>query len=334
MEPKTIDSYRRWHIPIATGQPKTLAAVDIGTNTVLFACVWWSASVFELVCDYHRIARLGEGIQESGAISEAALQRTIRILREYRQLCETHHCTAIAAVATSALRRATNRSVVQRQLEAALQSPITIISGEEEAKLTYRGSVDPETPSQRCAVLDIGGGSTEVATGRGWTPDSLWSLELGVVRLTEKFFPDFPPTDAQRTAAQQEIRRKLQSLPPQDPGRVFAVGGTPTTLAALALRLPRFDPAAVHHYHLSINQIEHLATWIFRQPLATLQAHPVIHPDRADVLPAGTLILLEFLRHTQTSHCIVSARGLRFGVLLQLAHSLSDAPDSFPPEGS
>ncbi len=321
-ESKTVNRYRQWRVPIRSPQPLRLAAIDIGTNTVLLACVRWHDDTFTLLCDEHRIARLGEGLRESGEIRPAALERTVRILRHYRTLCTQYRCDAIAAVGTSALRRATNRTMVVQQLEAALQAPIQIISGAEEARLTYAGSVEPVDAQHWCSVLDIGGGSTEIATGQGWKLHSSRSLEIGVVRLTETFFPTLPPTPAQLEAARIAVETAFRTLSWHHFGDLFAVGGTPTTLAALALQLPHFDPAQVHGVALSTETIHSLLQWLVQQPLPRLQQHPVIHPERADVLPAGTLILHTFLEQMHLPQCIVSSRGLRFGVLLQLAQSL------------
>lgn len=326
MEHKTVTKgYSTWEIPYSTPKPQRLGAIDIGTNTLLFACVEWKKNLFQLLCDKHRIARIGEGLGDTGRIQQKAVERAVPILEEYLKLCKQYQCDMCVAVGTSAFRRATNGLEIAALFERILQFPVKILTGEEEAALTYIGSIEVETPNSVLSTIDIGGGSTEIATGCDWTLQKYCSLEIGAVRLTEQFFSSLPPNKTEQAAARSKIQRHFQHIHWNTFGELFAVGGTPTTLAALALQLPFFDPQKVHGTKLYRQQLEQLERWLLAKSLEELRSFPAIHPERADILPAGAMILTEFLRYASLRYCIVSARGLRFGVLVDIARTIAES---------
>lgn len=295
---------------------KRYAAVDIGTNTVLLLLAEQADDgTLTILRDEHGIARLGEGVDEHRNISTAAIERARHILASYRQFCTNDEVTAVDAVATSAVRDAGNREEVLRALSEALGSPVRVISGEEEARLSFLGSADKE---QLCTVIDIGGGSTEYITGHKGDIYQRTSLDIGAVRLTERWFSALPPAREDVEKARADIRQHVQALQRIDRGELIGVGGTFTTLAAMDLQLDTFDAAIVHGHTLTLDAVSRMTEYLVTSPLDTLLNNPAIHPKRADILPMGAVILEESLKFLGSDQCTASTRGLRYGVLANM----------------
>lgn len=295
---------------------KRYAAVDIGTNTVLLLLAEQSEDgTLTILRDEHGIARLGEGVDEHRNISTAAIERAQHILTSYRQFCSDYEVTAVDAVATSAVRDAGNREEVLRALSEALGSPVRVISGEEEARLSFLGSADKD---HLCTVIDIGGGSTEYITGHNGDIYQRTSLDIGAVRLTERWFSALPPAREDVEKARADIRQHVQALQKIDRGELIGVGGTFTTLAAMDLQLDTFDAAIVHGHALTLDAVSRMTEYLVTSSLDTLLNNPAIHPKRADILPMGALILEESLKFLGSGQCTASTRGLRYGVLVNM----------------
>jgi exopolyphosphatase/guanosine-5'-triphosphate,3'-diphosphate pyrophosphatase len=295
---------------------KRYAAVDIGTNTVLLLLAEQADNgELTILRDEHGIARLGEGVDEHRNISPAAIERAQTILQNYRRINTDYYVATIDAVATSAVRDAGNRDEILRALGDALGSPVRVISGEEEARLSFLGSAARDT---LCTVIDIGGGSTEYITGQSNDIHERTSLDIGAVRLTERWFSGLPPMREEVEKAREDIRRHLQQLRQTDRGELIGVGGTFTTLAAMDLELDTFDANIVHGHQLTLEAVSRMTEYLVTSPLKILLDNPAIHPKRADILPMGALILEESLKFLDTGRCTASTRGLRYGVLLNL----------------
>lgn len=313
-----------------------IAAVDAGTNTILMLIADVQADgTLHIVRDEHAIARLGKGVDASGNISEEAIERGCTILRHYALLCQQEKVDIRVGVATSAIRDAINKTEVLRQLSAAYGGPLNAISGEEEALLCFRGTVDSE--DEQATVLDIGGGSTELVSRSATTdvdtqelkePIQRISMDIGAVRITERYFRSLPPTLQEREAAIQGIRAALEQIPIEQitatasVANLYAVAGTPTTLAAIAQEIREFDWHKVDGYILTADYIRQICSRLLQLTHDELIAIPGVHPERADILPAGALILEEILAYMNQKRCVVSAKGLRFGVLKAAAAML------------
>ncbi len=294
-------------------EPYKIASVDIGTNTLLML-VGYSLdknNVF-ISSDNHSIARLGEDVDRTKHIGYEARERAKTILRSYKTQCDEQGVVRIVAVATSAVRDAVNGQEVCEELAAVIGAEIRVISGEEEARLSFFGSVETD---ERCTVIDIGGGSTEYVTGERKQIQERMSLQIGAVRIFERFLKALPPSFQAIEEARHAIREQLSQLPNRELGLVIGVGGTFTTLAALDLHLPYFEPMAVHNHHISVQRVEELTEMLCLSSLETLLSKPAIHPKRADILPAGALILHESLKYFGCDSCTASVKGLRYGVL-------------------
>jgi exopolyphosphatase/guanosine-5'-triphosphate,3'-diphosphate pyrophosphatase len=304
-----------------------IAALDIGTNTVLLLIADVDGTTFHVLRDDHAIARLGEGVDRTHRISDAAYERFLSILREHQKTIAEFKCDRIVACATSAMRDAENRDEIIERTKRDTGIEIEILSGDDEARLTYRGAVAGTSPHPSpwkgegvVVVIDIGGGSTEISVGTGDTFERGVSLDIGAVRLTERFFAATPIAREAKEAARKLTRESLQNitLDVQPHAQLIAVAGTPTTLAAMHQNLQAFDAKKVHGYILHRQAIEELMDILFSASTAELlERFPAVNKSRADILPAGTLILAEVMDRLGAEHITVSTQGLRYGIALR-----------------
>ena len=293
------------------------AGIDIGTNTLLLLIM--SKDEFghlTILHDEHRIARLGEGINYTGSIAQSAIQRARLILEEYAAILSQYHGIQVRAIATSAMRDATNAQVVKAELEQALGFPIEIISGLEEASLTFLGSRE-EFPNP--VIIDIGGGSTEIMQLKN-DEEAFMSLDIGAVRLTDQFIKQLPIEKDALNQAQSYLREMLGDCSISLDSTIIATAGTPTTLAAMDLCIDDLSSPNIHGHELSIQKIASMSDRLLSSTLEEIVLIPGVHPQRADILPAGTLILLMILKQLQAKSCIVSKKGLRFGIVQSMMH--------------
>lgn len=300
---------------------QNIAAIDIGTNTILMvvACVKPNGD-FTVIGDYHEIARLGEDLGKTGIIKKEAVLRSKLILKNYSEICKHCNVTKINIVGTSALRDAENSEEVLNEFKSVICSDFQIISGEDEAQMSYMGTVETLNPS---TVIDIGGGSTEFITGYDGLITTTSSLQIGAVRLTERYIKNHPPTDEVVSIINEKIREELKSISiPSATSTLYAVAGTPTSLAFADLRMKDNDFERVHGYTLTIDKLNNLLCEFLENDTNYIINKMFIHPKRADVITTGTLILIEALKHLRHNHCIVSSKGLRFGLLKSMISKL------------
>lgn len=293
------------------------AGIDIGTNTALMvvADVGPDGSI-RVLEDVHEVPRLGEGLDATGVIADVAIDHATNAMRRFREILDRHKPTLVRAVATSAMREASNGAAVRSALEAVLGSGIDVISGTDEAHLTFLGAVG--TKSDSVLMIDIGGGSTEYAVGCNGTVHSAISTPLGAVRLSERFGQVRPFPASAVEAARATIREHLGPAIAQfgSIDAVIGVAGTPTALAMIDLGLPRFDPDAVEGHRLSRSRVGEMAHWLTGCTIDELRAIPGLHERRADIVPVGALILHTSLDLANAPFVDVTTRGLRFGALL------------------
>jgi exopolyphosphatase / guanosine-5'-triphosphate,3'-diphosphate pyrophosphatase len=278
------------------------------------------------------IVRLGQGVDRTGRVAPEALARTRRVLARYSETIRGHEVTVLRMVATSAMRNATNRDVVIDMVRDVLGVDPHIITGAEEAQLSFVGAT-AQMPRLAWPVLvvDIGGGSTELVLG-GSTASSepnsrpvalqAVSVDVGSVRLTERYLHGDPPSAdevyAAREAVDDAIRQAANTVPVADAASVVAVAGTATTLAAVALGLPHYDSTRVHGACLTRERVDHLANTLVGMTYADRVAIPVMHPGRADVIAAGAMLLQTVLRFAGSSEVIVSEHDILDGIALEL----------------
>lgn len=279
-----------------------VAVVDIGTNsTRLLVCDVEGEEVRGEVERRSTVTRLGAGVDADGRLGDEAMERVFTTLDEFRELIDRHGADRAIAVLTSAVREAANGREFAEQVEQRYGLRPYVLSGAEEARLTFLGATserdaDDQTP---IAVIDIGGGSTEIVIGTGREASFHVSTRAGVVRQTERHLHSDPPTDAELEQTREDVRATLRDGVPEHlrnaVEHAIAVAGTATSLAAIAQRLEPYDPSKVHGYHLTRECCEEILSHLASIPLEERRQVAGLHPDRAPTIVAGILILLEVL---------------------------------------
>ncbi|MFT4294040.1 MAG: Ppx/GppA phosphatase family protein [Micropruina sp.] len=302
-----------------------VAAIDCGTNSVRLL-VAEPASGGGLV-DLDRrliLTRLGQGVDATGQFHPDALRRTLDAFAEYAQVIEEFGADRVRLVATSAARDASNRDEFFAGARSLLGVDAEIISGDEEAALSFRGALtalpDVAAPA---LVMDIGGGSTELVLGSGGITPRIehgLSLDIGSVRVRERFLAGDPPTGAQIDAASDYIDALLDSsgIPFADVATWIGVGGTATSLSAVSQRLPEYDRTRVHGSTLARHDLSALTQQLLGSSVAQVRELPSMHPKRADVICAGALIADRVGRRVQVDLTVSESDildGLALGLL-------------------
>jgi exopolyphosphatase/guanosine-5'-triphosphate,3'-diphosphate pyrophosphatase len=298
-----------------------IAAIDVGTNTVLLLVAERAGDGFVPLVERAEITRLGRGVDASGRLDPAAIRDTVEVLAAFAEEARALGASRILCVATSAARDAANG---QRFFEAARARAGVlpeVISGEEEARLVHASAWRDFGGDGPLAVLDVGGGSTEFTLGEGPVPRVRTSLQVGAVRLTERHVRSDPLDGRDLAALRAAAREALRPIagPPAPGGRLVAVAGTVTTLSAVQQALPVYDASRVHGSRLTAADLEALLARLARLPLRERASLPGMEPKRADVIVAGCAIVLEALSATGFGELTVSDRGVRWGLLHERA---------------
>ncbi|MGE0615253.1 MAG: Ppx/GppA family phosphatase [Bacteriovoracia bacterium] len=306
------------------------ASIDLGTNTCLLLVADWDAKnhvVQKVVADYSTIVRLGQGVDKARRLDPAAIERTLYCLKEYVEELGDYGVkpAEVTCVATSQARDAQNGAEFFARVKKETGFQFQVISGEDEAKYSYRGALLPGVTDP--VVIDIGGGSTELIAG-DWGGGAGQSLDMGSVRFTERFFKTDPVTDGEFWKCRDEIDRMIetmrpwrQSLPtPKGTGaaakrELLAVAGTATTLASWFLGLRDFDAAKIDQCRLTRGDLHRMVEELKWRTVEERRSLTGIEPLRADVLLAGAMILWRTMELLDFPSTRVSTRGLRFGVL-------------------
>ena len=309
---------------------KRLAGIDIGTLTCRFliADLPVNGPMKELRAE-RRILRLGEGVDQSKRLNRAAMDRVIQCLKEWRAVIDGSRVDACAAVATSAVRDAANRQEFLDRVKCEAGFEVEVITGAEEAHRTILG-VRSGLPTGVTDVLalDIGGGSTEFIFDRPGQSPLVRSIDIGVVRLSERLLHHDPPTCDEIEQARDWVRKETQeamATMPRHPGQVFVgTAGTVTSLAAMAQQLPTYEPARIHNYRLTLDTISNLEQQLLSRTKAARIGLPGLEQNREDVIASGAIIIRAVMETLGEQECLVSDLGLREGVLLDLARRSSD----------
>ena len=303
-----------------------VAAVDCGTNSVrlLVADVAGDSKA-----DLHRemrVVRLGEGVDRTGSLSAAALERTRLALADYAAVCAELGVERIRMVATSATRDASNRSAFVEIVSSTLGVEPDVVSGEEEATLSFAGATAGLDPVDGpFLAMDIGGGSTEIVLGATGVEASS-SVDIGCVRLTERHLRDDPPTAEQVAAARADIDRALSGalavVPAGKARTAIGLAGSVTTVAALALELPSYRPERIHRSRISAEQVEAVTEQLLGMTRAERAALPAMHPGRVDVIGGGALILQGCVSRLGLAEVVVSESDILDGIAMSVTGDL------------
>jgi exopolyphosphatase/guanosine-5'-triphosphate,3'-diphosphate pyrophosphatase len=297
--------------------PERVASIDIGTNTILLLIAGVDKGVFKPLLEKETIVRLGEGIQQNGILLEGAMERGIQTLTRYLKECEEMGVQRIFAAGTSALREAKNSDHFLRMVKGRLNLSIEIISGEEEAELSFLAVArDLGNHKKTIAVVDVGGGSTEFVLGKGDQISHWVSLPIGSVRFTEQFLRSDPIEEKEREGLEKEITGRLSGIPqPQRPFTMVAVGGTATTLASVEQGLEQFDYEKIHRFVLKRENLKKQLDLYRSRTLKERRNISGLPPARADVILAGGTILYLTMEKLDCPSVSISCHGVRYGLL-------------------
>ena len=300
-----------------------VATIDIGTNSVLLLVAEkrGDGSIVP-VLERATITRLGQGVDQTGELAAEAVERTIACLREYAAEAKRAHAATIVAVGTSAMRDARGGPAFATSAADVLGVAPRIVSGRDEAALTFAGAVAGLSVRGMIAVFDVGGGSTEIVGG-SWDGEraeiaKAASIDVGSVRLTERHVRSDPPTPRELEAVARDVDAALVRVPKLPSGApLVGVAGTVTTIAAVARAVVPYDGARVHGIELGANEIASVRERLASLPVEARRRVAGIEPKRADVIVAGAIVVERVLAWAAASTLIVSDRGVRWGLALE-----------------
>jgi exopolyphosphatase / guanosine-5'-triphosphate,3'-diphosphate pyrophosphatase len=319
-----------------------VAAIDCGTNSLrlLIADVDPARHTLADVERRMEIVRLGQGVDATGRLAPEALKRTFRALTEYAAEIASARATAVRMVATSATRDASNADEFALGVQDILGVPPEVISGGEEARLSFTGataelsgnemsaSAGADRPLPPYLVVDIGGGSTEFVLGgaTGPAPEAdlaAISVDIGCVRLTERHLHADPPSPAEVKAASDDIDLALDdvaaAVPVASARTLVGLAGSVTTVTAIALGLPVYDPRRTHHARVSAADVHRVTTQLLGQSRDERAAIGSLHPGRVDVIGAGALILERLMERFGFGEVVTSEHDILDGIAWSIA---------------
>lgn len=301
-----------------------VAAVDCGTNSIrlLVADTGGPGGAPVDVTRRMEIVRLGEGVDRTGRLAPEAIERTRVALRGYAEEISRLGAERVRMCATSASRDASNAADFREMVVSVLGVEPEVISGEEEARLSFVGAVRGLRAEAPYLVVDIGGGSTEFVVGTTDVQHAV-SVNIGCVRMTERHLHGDPPTTAEVAEAERDITRTVDTALRQVSGHgaatLVGLAGSVTTVAALALRLPGYDSARIHHTLVEYDDVARVSWELLGATVADRRELPVMHPGRADVIGAGALILRVIMERSGKKSVIASEHDILDGIAASIA---------------
>ena len=307
-----------------------VAAIDCGTNSIrlLVADVGPTPDGGVGLVDLTRrmeIVRLGQDVDRTGRLSAEAISRTRAALVDYARAIDAFGAERVRMVATSATRDAVNAHEFTDLVWEILGVAPEVVSGREEAQLSFTGAVRGLPASARAPylVVDIGGGSTEFVLGDGTGVKAAESVDMGCVRMTERHLTGDPPTAAQVASAEADIgaltERAVTAVGGAGAATLVGLAGSVTTVAGIALDLPEYDSSRIHHTEIGFQAVARVTADLLAMTRAQRRALPVMHPGRADVIAAGALILRVVMERSGASTVVVSEHDILDGIAWSVA---------------
>jgi exopolyphosphatase / guanosine-5'-triphosphate,3'-diphosphate pyrophosphatase len=293
------------------------AAIDIGTNSVRLLVRDADGTNLERIA---RITRLGGGVDRTGRLDPAGIDRTAEVLADYRTLLDQHQVEQVRAIATSASRDAANRDEFFERAERALGLRPELLSGDEEGRLAFAGATTGLDPSLGpFCVIDLGGGSTEFAIGTTEL-EGILSVDMGSVRFTERYVEHDPPRPEELVACISVAEAHLTDVVRELPSVVetatwIGVAGTITTVVAVEIGLAEYDPDRIHHFELSKAAAEDVYRTLVTEPLDDRLHNPGLPAERAEVIVGGSAILVAIMRQFGIDPLLVSEHDILDGVV-------------------
>jgi exopolyphosphatase / guanosine-5'-triphosphate,3'-diphosphate pyrophosphatase len=299
-----------------------VAGIDCGTNSIRLLIADVNGDGLADVVREMRIVRLGQGVDRTGRLAPDALERTRAALSDYAATIRAQDAERVRMVATSATRDAANRDEFVAMVHAELGVEPEVISGHEEAALTFAGAASVlDHLDGALLVADIGGGSTELVRGDGQRIRT-HSMDVGCVRMTERHLRDDPPTAAQVAATVSDLRAALAraraDVPLAASAAFVGVAGTVTTVAAIAHGLDRYDAEVIHGLPITAEQVHEVTDRLLHMTHAERAALPVMHPGRVDVIGGGALVLRTLVEETGVDEVLASEHDILDGIALSL----------------
>ncbi len=308
------------------GESHLVAVVDIGSNSTRLLIAEVGQGRVSEVERQSRVTRLGRGVDLSGQLSAEAIEAACEAIADYVAICREAGVVRIEAIATSAVRDASNGSAFVAELRERFALSARVLDGEEEARLTYLGATCEHTPTEPTLVVDIGGGSTELIVGTGEEIAFHTSLQAGVVRHSERHISHDPPSTVELEALASDVRALIEAATSGQPGATagagIAVAGTPTSLASIEIGLEPYDPKQVHGHTLSLASIQHRLSELASSPLSKRAEIKGLHPDRAPNIVAGVVILVETMRAFGLDSIEVSEHDILYGASISAVSAL------------
>jgi exopolyphosphatase/guanosine-5'-triphosphate,3'-diphosphate pyrophosphatase len=299
-----------------------VAAIDCGTNSIRLLIADVTGGELIDVSRRMEIVRLGEGVDRTGMLAPAAIARTRTALIGYAAEIAELGITDVRMVATSASRDASNAAEFRDMVRTVLGVDPEVITGDEEARLSFTGAVHGLSAEPPYLVVDIGGGSTEFVTGHS-TSEHAISMDIGCVRMTERHLKSDPPTPAEIAAATADITAAVDTALAAVPGKsartLVGLAGSVTTVTALALNLSSYDSDTIHHARISYEAVAKVTETLLSATVAERLKSPVMHPGRADVIGAGALILRTIMERSAHQEVVASEHDILDGIAWSLA---------------
>ena len=304
--------------------PPVLAAIDCGTNSTRLLVARGGGADKDPLARVNTITRLGRGVDRDGRLDPTAIEVTAEALRSYKAIVDEHGTERLRVTATSAARDAVNRDEFFDVAEAILGVRPELLSGEEEAELSFLGATAELDPADGpFLVVDIGGGSTEFILGTTEVEASK-SIDIGCVRFTEQYIESDPPAPEELHACISVTDAWLEDIAREMPGVTEAktfvgLAGTITTMAAVELGLQDWDRDAIHHFRFQRDAIEDVFRTLATESLEDRKHNPGLEDARADVIVAGSCIFVAIVRWLGAEECVVSESDILDGLVASLA---------------
>ena len=306
-----------------------VAAIDCGTNSIRLLVADVVDGRLDDIVRRMEIVRLGEGVDRTGRLSDAALARTFGALEDYAARIRSLEAERVRMVATSATRDAENRDVFVSGVIERLGVEPEVVTGSEEAALSFRGATGDLFATQVPApylVCDIGGGSTEFVLGDASGVRASRSVDVGCVRMTERHLHDDPPTADQISAARADIEHAIdeacRDVPMSEAASLIGLAGSVTTVTAIALGLQEYDASRIHHARISASAVHEVAQRLLGMARTQRAAIAVMHPGRVDVIGAGALVLDTVMQRVGFGEVVASEHDILDGIALSAADAL------------
>lgn len=296
-----------------------IAVIDIGTNTVLLLIAQIIEGKIETLNHAQRTPRLGKNIDAEGVIGKPAFIRVLEVLKDYKRIIDEYKVDKLIAFGTSVLRDVSNKDEFLNFIKDETGIDIEILESSQEAYWSYRGVISGIHENGNIVVIDIGGGSTEISQGTLQEVQCTHSINIGAVKITERYFKNNPPSQTEINVASDFVRAAIMKIGDCDftSSRLIGVAGTPTTLASIDLGLKDFDANKISGHRLSFSKIEEIFKKLVKMKTEEIREISNTTEGRADIITAGTLILLEFMKFGKFNELIVSERGVRYGIALR-----------------